>query len=242
LDLTGRSWWLKIWTGSYEEAGVRSIFMSAYQTSFATAKSPTIDDDLKYYLTIYVVISIATSILGTLKFFFIFWGSLKASRNLFESLTFTVLRAPLRWVDTVPLGRILNRFTADFNVIDSRLSMDVSFAASSFLQLIGVMIAGFVYLVSLTVLFLVAVLYNSLVYYCFLLTRNRLFVSPYIILLALVLAVFCLRMAVTYLTGAREVKRLEVRFVIGRILSLPADCFSSSLTSSPRYLNSLALL
>ena len=31
------------------------------------------------------------------------------------------MRTPLRWLDTVPVGRILNRLTSDFEVIDQRL-------------------------------------------------------------------------------------------------------------------------
>jgi ABC-type multidrug transport system fused ATPase/permease subunit len=109
---------------------------------------PAIDENLRYYLLIYIAISLTTSILGTIKFFSIFVGSIRASKNLFDGLTFTVLRTPLRWVDTVPLGRILNRFTADFNIIDSRLAMDIGFSTSSVFQLITVMVAGLATLLS----------------------------------------------------------------------------------------------
>ena len=47
-------------------------------------------------------------------------------------------------MDTVPLGRILNRFTADFNVVDARLSNDFSFGMNNAFRLIGVIVAGFV--------------------------------------------------------------------------------------------------
>jgi len=136
------------------------------------------DDNLFYYLSIYISISMAVSFIGTFVFFYIYTGSIRASRRLFQRLLFTVLRAPLRWHDTVPLGRTLNRFTADFNVIDSRLANDISFGLAAFLGLMGVMIAG-------------------------------IFVSPYVIILALALATICIQIARRYLTGARESKRLE---------------------------------
>lgn len=50
---------------------------------------------------------------GTVRYLLVLLGSLRASRALFEKLTYTVLRTPLRWLDTVPVGRILNRFTYD---------------------------------------------------------------------------------------------------------------------------------
>lgn len=44
--------------------------------------------------------------------------------------------------DTVPVGRVLNRFTADFHIIDSQLANSFSFGAGSFLQLVGVIVAS----------------------------------------------------------------------------------------------------
>ena len=98
--------------------------------------------DLIFYLSVYVALSIAICVLGTFRYFCVFMGSLKASRILFERLTHTILRAPLRWLDTVPVGRILNRFTADFVSVDSRLGNDLGFMLYQMVQLIGIMVAG----------------------------------------------------------------------------------------------------
>jgi ABC-type multidrug transport system fused ATPase/permease subunit len=142
LLFLGRSWWLKLWTGSYEEAGIQSILTYAFQMPLEANALPPIGDALTYYLTIYIGISVASSILAAVKFLCLFIGSLRASKLLFEGLTFTVLRTPLRWVDTTPTSRILNRFIADFNVVDSRLAFDMGFTTNSALQLVGVIIAG----------------------------------------------------------------------------------------------------
>jgi hypothetical protein len=64
---------------------------------------------------------------------------------MFEQLTYAVLRAPLRWLDTVPVGRVLNRFTADFNMFDMNQAYGLSFMFWNFLQVIGVAIAGSVF-------------------------------------------------------------------------------------------------
>jgi ABC-type multidrug transport system fused ATPase/permease subunit len=142
LLFLGRSWWLKLWTGSYEEAGTQSILTYAFQMPLEANVLPPISDALTYYLTIYIGISVASSILAAVKFLCLFIGSLRASKLLFEGLTFAVLRTPLRWVDTTPTSRVLNRFIADFNVVDSRLAIDMGFATNSALQLVGVIIAG----------------------------------------------------------------------------------------------------
>lgn len=142
MPFLGRSWWLKIWTGSYEEADIRTLLAYAFQDSLGVAPLQSVSKSLALYFSIYIGISVASSILAAVKFLCIFIGSLKASKKLFEGLTFTVLRTPLRWVDTTPTSRILNRFIADFNVVDSRLGLDMGFTASAALQLVGVIIAG----------------------------------------------------------------------------------------------------
>lgn len=193
-----RSWWLRIWTGQYSEESVDDFRLNAsYNDGYAYAVSlqqtvnvhphaPISMDSstdigqhsLTFYMGIYVLFSILGAIVGTLKYFYVYIGSIRASRRLFTKLNFVVLRAPLRWLDTVPVGRILNRFTADFHIIDSQLANSFSFGAGSFFQLCGVIVAS-------------------------------LFVSPYLLLLAMVLVAMALHYALLYLAGARPVKRLE---------------------------------
>ena len=55
---------------------------------------------------------------------------MRASRELFQQLTYTILRTPIKWIDTVPKGRILNRITADFSIVDKPLATQ----AFTFLQ------------------------------------------------------------------------------------------------------------
>ena len=80
----------------------------------------------------------AVALLGTFRYFYIFVGSIRASQTLFDRLCYTVLRTPLRWIDTVPLGRILNRFTGDFAVVDASLAFDTALVVSSMLAIVGV--------------------------------------------------------------------------------------------------------
>ncbi|KAI3395735.1 hypothetical protein diail_958 [Diaporthe ilicicola] len=194
----GRSWWLRIWTGNYEQESVNEFHANASRDhgyAYALSLQQAVDvhphahvststrtaaghHDLGFYLGIYVALAFSTAMVATFKFYYTYTGSIRASRRLFAKLNFVVLRAPLRWLDTVPVGRILNRFTADFHIIDSQLANSISFGGSSFLQLIGVIVAS-------------------------------LFVSPYLVLFAFVLLLACLRFALLYLDGARPVKRLE---------------------------------
>jgi ABC-type multidrug transport system fused ATPase/permease subunit len=50
-----------------------------------------------------------------------YYISIRASRFLFDALLRRLTKAPVRFFDTTPIGRILNRFTTDINTIDGAL-------------------------------------------------------------------------------------------------------------------------
>ncbi|KAF4625644.1 hypothetical protein G7Y89_g12520 [Cudoniella acicularis] len=133
---------------------------------------------LWFYLAGYVIISLTSTFIDVGRYYVVFRGSLRASRKSFYDMAYRVLRTPLRWLDTVPTGRILNRFTADFQAMDSQLSSNFAQLGASFLSIIGIMVAAFI-------------------------------VSPYIILLAILLLLVCGQIAIRYVRGARSIKRLE---------------------------------
>lgn len=156
----GRSWWLRIWTGKSQAATVDAFTalgqnaLGQAQTSLhaiaynATASvqyndvSTYTTESMRYYMGIYVLLALLSAVIGSFRYYYVYLGSIHASRTLFDKLNFIILRAPLRWLDTVPLGRILNRFTADFNIIDSQLANSISFGGNSFIQLFGVVLSG----------------------------------------------------------------------------------------------------
>ena len=178
-----RSYWVSIWTRSYETESVTMVGLLKHPSQWAAQAQTEIstlelDSNLVYYLGVYLAISLGAWLIGTVRYFAVFVASIRASKVLFEGITFTVLRAPLRWLDTVPLGRILNRFTADFNMIDSKISMDISFFLHNTMNVLSVIIAA-------------------------------VFVSPFMIIFAVVLLAFSAFYAGRYLAGARELKRLE---------------------------------
>ncbi|KAF5978089.1 ATP-dependent bile acid permease [Fusarium coicis] len=155
VGILGRAWWLRIWTGDVDESisvgsiqqqhGHASVFSLQHfpYSSAPEFRASGTHYDLNYYLWIYIAISSATAIVGTFRFFWAYFLAIKASRSLFEKMLFTVLHTPLRWLDTVPVGRILNRFSSDFNIIDNRITMDWTQFISNLLSLVGVCVAAF---------------------------------------------------------------------------------------------------
>ncbi len=174
-------------TGEMGYTGTTALFKAspmAQATEVSATRSTTPfpielnNRSLGFYLLGYVIISLISTMIDVGRYYVIFRGSLSASRKVFRELTYRVLRTPLRWLDTVPTGRILNRFTADFQAVDSQLSSNFAQVAASFLSIFGILVAAF-------------------------------FVSPYIIILALVILGLCGRVAIRYIRGARSIKRLE---------------------------------
>ncbi|CCC14139.1 unnamed protein product [Sordaria macrospora k-hell] len=87
---------------------------------------------------------------------------MRASRKLFQQLTHTILRTPIRWIETVPAGRILNRFTSDISVVDKPLATPTfTFIQAAVLLMIIVVTCSSV---SLSVLFFVILLFALYVY------------------------------------------------------------------------------
>ncbi|KAL2675266.1 hypothetical protein Neosp_011449 [[Neocosmospora] mangrovei] len=155
IGILGRAWWLRIWTGHaddgapsisvYQQHGHASV-LSLQQFPLNSASGLRVAEsqgDLNFYLHVYIGISSVTAVIGTLRFFWAYFLAIKASRSLFEKMLFAVLHTPLRWLDTVPVGRVLNRFTSDFNIIDNRITIDWTMFISNLLSLVGVCVAAF---------------------------------------------------------------------------------------------------
>ncbi|KAG6813216.1 hypothetical protein H0H92_013103 [Tricholoma furcatifolium] len=89
--------------------------------SYPWSNFPAPNNDVKPWLMIYFLISL-TGALSVLFYIGLgYYASLQASRGLFISLLKRVTRAPARFFDVTPIGRILNRFTTDINTIDGQL-------------------------------------------------------------------------------------------------------------------------
>ncbi|CAJ1441480.1 unnamed protein product [Effrenium voratum] len=97
LVMVGLDWWLARWT---EEA------------------SP---DELDLYLGVYLAFLGAVSVLACITRLLMPFTTIWAGAALFKKLALRVVRAPIRWWDTTPLGRVLNRFSFDTDNVDTTL-------------------------------------------------------------------------------------------------------------------------
>jgi len=72
-----------------------------------------------YYFSIYAILGIICGLLIYVRIRFVFFRSLVVNRRLHNEMFNKVIRAPINlFFDRVPLGRLVNRFTADLQIFD----------------------------------------------------------------------------------------------------------------------------
>lgn len=99
-----------------------------------------------FYIGIYVMITFSWLILLTSEFVFLAHISTNASKSLNLSAIKKVLFAPMSFIDTTPLGRILNRFTKDTDALDNEITERLRLCFYSFARIIGFLILDIIYL------------------------------------------------------------------------------------------------
>uniref|UniRef100_A0A914YXI9 ABC transmembrane type-1 domain-containing protein n=1 Tax=Panagrolaimus superbus TaxID=310955 RepID=A0A914YXI9_9BILA len=81
-------------------------------------------------LEIYGTFSILSCIVSGTSTVLVAYGSFKASQKLHDNLLFSLLRSPMTFFDTTPLGRILNRLSKDIEKVDNDVPMQLSYSAT----------------------------------------------------------------------------------------------------------------
>ncbi|KAH8883932.1 P-loop containing nucleoside triphosphate hydrolase protein [Thozetella sp. PMI_491] len=127
-----RTWSLKelAQQASTSSASERSFarYMNSQQVFFGGIPTSSVrvasDGDVYFWVAMYIGLYLALNTIQVVRVLGYFLVSLRASRILFKRMTHAILRAPLRWIDTVPAGRILNRFTSDTFTVDRRLTTE----------------------------------------------------------------------------------------------------------------------
>ncbi|KAJ7597443.1 pleiotropic drug resistance ABC transporter [Mycena floridula] len=110
---------LAAWGEAYEEKYPAIAMISSIRYPWEGLPSP--DVNVTPWLLVYLYISLAGAFSILALFLIGYYASLQASRSLFISLLWRITRAPARFFDVTPIGRILNRFTTDINTIDGTL-------------------------------------------------------------------------------------------------------------------------
>lgn len=126
-----QAWWLHIWSDQDRAAPCDPTKSTACK-----------DNNLLFYLGVYVALGVVSCIIATARSYFALQASLYVARNLFSGLLHTILHTPLRWLDVIPPGRIMNRFIVDILVVDSMLGDDIQSTLSNAFDMALAILAG----------------------------------------------------------------------------------------------------
>jgi len=116
-SLTSQQVYLAKWGEAYERASPTIL----QYVSYPWDNFPSPDQNVRPWIMLYLYLSLAGASMIVLETSLGLYASLQASRTIFNSLLYRLSRAPIRFFDVTPIGRILNRFTTDMNTIDANL-------------------------------------------------------------------------------------------------------------------------
>uniref|UniRef100_A0A8C1ZV06 ATP-binding cassette sub-family C member 5 n=1 Tax=Cyprinus carpio TaxID=7962 RepID=A0A8C1ZV06_CYPCA len=106
------NWWLSYW-----------IRQGSGTNATAGSDSMRLNPHIQYYSRVYVLSMGAALFLKTVRGLVFVKCTVRAASVLHDKLFKTLLLSPMRFFDTTPLGRILNRFSRDMDEVDVRLAM-----------------------------------------------------------------------------------------------------------------------
>ncbi|QRW21004.1 ABC transporter transmembrane region [Rhizoctonia solani] len=106
--LTLQSYWVGVWARAYNAHPGHPEQVNATM-----------------YLVVYIAICFGGVCLYAGAYILHILGSVRAARRIHEQLMASILGAPLRWLDSTPIGRIVARFTQDIRSVDETLPLQL---------------------------------------------------------------------------------------------------------------------
>ena len=89
------------------------------------------------------------------------YSMIRASRVFHANMLYNVLRSPMEFFDTTPMGRILNRFSRDIETIDAIIPQ----LSSTWLMMVFAVLSTLIVISYSTPIFLAAILPLGILYY-----------------------------------------------------------------------------
>ncbi len=135
------------------------VWLSAWSDE-GHSNSTSANDESAYKLGIYATLGICEAIVQVIRDFTFYFRCALASKLVHEVLLKQVLRSPMSFFDTNPMGRIVNRFSSDIDIMDGT----IPFQMSDFLWCLMEVITTIALISYVTPTFLIAVLPIFLVF------------------------------------------------------------------------------
>ncbi|XP_054157840.1 multidrug resistance-associated protein 1-like isoform X1 [Oppia nitens] len=97
-------------------------------------------DQNAYYIGIYALIGFVQALTVSLGWVAIVTGTLLASKTLHQRLMNAMMHSPMSFFDTTPIGRIVNRFSKDIDILDTLMQMSLRILLNTTLSVLATII------------------------------------------------------------------------------------------------------
>eukprot|EP00817_Percolomonadidae_sp_ATCC50343_P000242 CAMPEP_0117418678 /NCGR_PEP_ID=MMETSP0758-20121206/397_1 /TAXON_ID=63605 /ORGANISM="Percolomonas cosmopolitus, Strain AE-1 (ATCC 50343)" /LENGTH=955 /DNA_ID=CAMNT_0005199297 /DNA_START=1100 /DNA_END=3964 /DNA_ORIENTATION=- len=92
------------------------------------------------HLGIYAGISVAAGIFTLVREYLFYFFGVVAAYRVHNRAMAKVIKSPMSWFDTTPIGRIMSRFSSDLNIMDMQLVVTISTFFGLFVSIIFILI------------------------------------------------------------------------------------------------------
>lgn len=120
------------------------LFTNTWLSYWVERRFPDMSDH--YYVGIYVMFAFLTVIFTAIEFTMLAYMNSRSAEILNVKAVEKVLHAPMNFIDTNPLGRILNRFTKDTDSLDNEIGEQLRLFIFPLALIIGIIILCITYL------------------------------------------------------------------------------------------------
>ncbi|KAG8652165.1 ABC transporter C family member 2 isoform X1 [Manihot esculenta] len=162
----GGAWVVMILFMCYVMTEVLRVSSSTWLSNWTDQGTTKIHGPI-YYNLIYSLLSIGQVLVTLLNSYWLIISSLYAARRLHDAMLNSILRAPMVFFHTNPLGRIINRFAKDLGDIDRNVAVFVNMFLGQVSQLLSTFVLiGIVSTMSLwAIMPLLVLFYGAYLYY-----------------------------------------------------------------------------
>ncbi|XP_065580663.1 multidrug resistance-associated protein 1-like isoform X3 [Artemia franciscana] len=150
LFSVGTNVWLSAWSNAYVN-----------ENDTATEPVPIPPSERDMFLGVYGALGFGQAIMIYFNILNVAKGGLEASRKLHHRMLDNILKSPMVFFETTPMGRFLNRFGKDVDLVDR----SIPFSLRSLLSTLYGVLATIVVISYTTPIFLVMVLPIAVIYY-----------------------------------------------------------------------------
>ncbi|RCK59331.1 Oligomycin resistance ATP-dependent permease YOR1 [Candida viswanathii] len=120
------------------------IFSNTWLSFWVANKFPQLSTG--FYIGFYVLFNILNAVFLVAAFVFFITITTISSKNLNLMAMNRIMYTPMSFMDTTPMGRIMNRFTKDTDALDNEISENLKFCFTAIAKMIGIFVLFIIYI------------------------------------------------------------------------------------------------